>query len=271
MMPAAPNRPPTESWDDADAYDRYVGRWSRVIGADFLEWLDVPPGRRWLELGCGTGALSAAIVQRCRPSHLLGVDRSPAYVAAAAERVGGERVSFVVADVATLQLEHETFDCITSGLVLNFLRDPSAVLARVSGALARGGQLSAFVWDYAGHYQPMRHFWSAARAVRPDAERLDPAARFTLCREDELRELFASLGLADVEVRSIERVATFRRFDDYWDPITRGQGSVSELMARLTPDETMRLRDRLRDRLPIARDGAIKLVISALAVKGVRA
>lgn len=259
-----------ERWDDTNGYELYVGRWSRVISSQFIDWLDPQPGLKWLELGCGTGALTKQITERCSPSFLLAIDQSIDYLNVAKNNTGEDaHVSFLNADLNDYPLT-ERFDHIISGLVLNFIPGVRLLLENLIENLNSGGQLSAFVWDYGGHYQPMRHFWNAAAEILPAAESFDAGKKFELCTTENLKALLEGLGLKQVRAITIEQIATFKDFDDYWSPIATAQGSVTEFLSSLTVSQEDMLRENLRRRLPVALNGEIKLVISALAVKGTK-
>lgn len=258
-----------EQWDNTQGYDLYVGRWSKLISQDFVEWLNPKANLKWLEIGCGTGALTSIIVDKCSPAYLLAVDKSDSYLAKAKESIDSKNVSFSNVDLNTYPLNEE-FNHITSGLVLNFIPQIRELLLHLLNNLKSGGQLSAFVWDYGGHYQPMRHFWEAAKEVSQDAEKFDAGVKFDICTKGKLIQLFESLNLKEVQFTTMERIATFRNFDDYWLPIASAQGSVTEYISTLTESEKDSLKGCVKRRLPIAFNGEIKLIISALAVSGVR-
>jgi ubiquinone/menaquinone biosynthesis C-methylase UbiE len=258
-----------ERWDNAQGYEKYVGRWSRLISVDFVNWLDAELNQMWLEFGCGTGALTQAIAEKHAPSYLLALDKSETYLEQAKANVTGTNILFLKADLTSLSLQ-EKFDNITSGLVLNFIPHVEDALRSLVQNLKRGGQLSSFVWDYAGHYQPMRHFWDAAKEVNVIAKNYDTGTKFDICRDDNLIALFERAGLKNVTFTNLERIATFHHFDDYWLPIASAQGSVTEFISLLTVDEKEKLKQLLKQRLPIAHNGEIKLIINALAVKGTK-
>lgn len=258
-----------ERWDDTDGYEMYVGRWSKLISASFIDWLNPTSKLRWLEIGCGTGALTKTINEKCQPAYLLAVDKSDSYLKAARENVGSGNISFLSADLSSHPLSEE-FDHITSGLVLNFIPQVQEMLKGLMNNLKNGGQMSSFVWDYGGHYQPMRHFWEAAKEVAKGVEKYDAGIKFDLCKKENLTQLFKTIGLTDVQFTAIEHIATFRDFDDYWLPIASAQGSVTEFISTLTDAQKSDLKAIIKQRLPIAFNGEIKLIISALAVKGIK-
>lgn len=251
-------------WADGDAYELYVGRWSRLVARDFLRWVGAGPRLRWLDVGCGTGALSTAILDQYEPVEVVGVDWSEAHVAWTAAHVSDDRARFLVADAA--QLPDVTVDLVVSGLVLNFLPDAGAALQAMRDQ-APDGIVAAYVWDYAGRMDLMRHFWNAAGSLDPDAS-LDEAARFPICHPDRLRELWQDGGLTEVAVQAIDVPTVFRDFDDYWAPFLGGQGVAPAYVMSLDEERRQQLRDRLRAIVPVAEDGTVRLIARALAVRG---
>jgi SAM-dependent methyltransferase len=255
-------------WVSGAAYEPYVGRWSRLVAREFLAWLAVSPGSRWLDVGCGTGALSATILVVARPAAVTGIDASESYVAFASEQIRDPRAAFRVADAQALSFESATFDAAVSGLVLNFLPQPERGLAEMARVTRTGGTVAAYVWDYAGEMQLMRRFWEAAAALDPAAAELDEGRRFPLCRPEALERLFAQAGLADVAVRAVDVPTVFRGFDDYWSPFLGGQGPAPSYATSLPEERRAALRERLRASLPTAADGSIHLIARAWAVRG---
>jgi SAM-dependent methyltransferase len=259
-----------EVWSDGAAYELYVGRWSRLVAAELVERLDLPVGGRWLDVGCGTGALVEAVARLGAPAEVVGVDPSKGYVAHARERNADRRVGFEVADAAKLPFEDGSFDVAASGLVLNFLADPAEAAGEMVRVVRPGGTVAAYVWDYAGGMQLIRCLWDAAVALDPGAAQLDEGRRFPLCSPDALAELFGGAGLAEVETWAIEVPTVFSDFEDVWGPLLGGQGPAPGYVATLDEPARTRLRDRLRADLPIDPDGLIHLVARAWAVRGRR-
>jgi trans-aconitate methyltransferase len=255
----------TDVWASGDAYEPYIGRWSRRVARKFLQWLAVPSGRRWLDVGCGTGALTAAILASHAPSHVLAVDASPAYIDWARTHLADPRARFEIADAA--QLPVSAVDVAVSALVLNFVPDPAAVV-RAMGDAAAGGTVAAYVWDYAGRMELIRYFWDAAIALDASAAPLDEGVRFSLCRPDRLASLWTEAGFAGVDVRAIDVATVFADFEDYWTPFLGGQGPAPGYAMALDEDRRGALRDRVKARLPVAADGSISLVARAWAVRG---
>ncbi len=259
-----------DAWVSGHAYEQYVGRWSRLVAREFIAWLSRPPGKHWLDVGCGTGALSATILELASPEQVIGVDPSEAYIAHARQQVVDSRAQFDVGDAQALPYEDNAFDAVVSGLALNFVPDPHRAVAEMARVATTTGTVAVYVWDYAGEMQFMRHFWDAAVALDPAASNRDEGRRFPICQPQPLSQLFQDAGLRDVEVRAIDVPTVFQDFDDYWSPFLGGQGPAPGYTMSL--DETRRtaLRDRIKGALPIAPDGSISLVARAWAVRGVR-
>lgn len=261
---------PKDSWSSANEYELYVGRWSRFVAREFLKWLAIPAGSQWLDVGCGTGVLSQVILQFADPAKVEGIDRSESFIGFAKEHVQDRRVQFEVGEAETLMADSGTFDAAVSGLVLNFISQPDRAVAEMRRVTRSGGVVAAYVWDYAGGMQMMRHFWDAAIALDPNASELDQGRRFPMCHPNALSQLFESAGLHDVEVRPIEVATVFRDFDDYWSPFLGGQGPAPSYLMSLNDEHRAALRERIRTGLPLVPDGSISLVARTWAVRGVR-
>lgn len=257
----------SDAWERGSPYEQYVGRWSRQIAPTFLSWLSVPAGRRWLDVGCGTGALCAAIVDRCSPSSVAGVEPSAGFLEAANDNLAG-RVTLHQGSATAIPLGDASVDVVVSGLVLNFIADQRAALLEMARVSASGGTIAAYVWDYAAKMDMMRNFWDAAVELDPAAATLDEGVRFPLCRPEALEDLFAGIGLRDVETTAIDIPTPFASFDDYWRPFLGGQGPAPAYAMSLDETARVRLGDRLRERLPIAADGSISLTARAWAARG---
>jgi SAM-dependent methyltransferase len=256
-----------ERWSSGEQYEPYVGRWSRLVAAEFVNWLDQPAGLRWLDVGCGTGALSSTILATTAPSGLLALDPSAEFLGHArsklAERADGV-ARFEVGNAE--ELVDETFDVVVSGLVLNFVPDRDRALRRMREV---GGVVAAYVWDYADGMQLMKYFWDVAAEVDPEHRHLHEGDRFPFCRPDALEDMFAAAGFDGVASREIVVPTVFRDFDDYWSPFLGGQGAAPAYVSTLTDEVRSRLRDAVRERLPIEADGTIPLAARAWAIRGV--
>jgi SAM-dependent methyltransferase len=260
--------PRSDKWESGELYEPYVGRWSRRVARGFLGWLGQAPGGDWLDVGCGTGALTETVLVLSDPRAVTGVDPSAGYIDFAKAHVRDERVQFKVADALTMLIDTASFDAVVSGLVLNFVPDPRKATAEMRRVVRSGGVVAAYVWDYARKMELMRYFWDAAVELNPKAADLDEGRRFQICKPDRLEALFRAAGLREVETTAIDVPTVFSDFDDYWSPFLGGQAPAPGYNMSLTEAERAALRELLHRRLPIRPDGSIHLVARAWAVKG---
>lgn len=261
---------PTDTWAAGQAYEPFIGRWSRLVAAEFLPWLDVPPGAGWADVGCGTGAVAAQVLAHAVPRSVIGIDPAPGFVTHARERAADPRASWVVGDAQALPVPDAAVDAAIAALVLNFVPDPARAVREMARITRPGGTVAAYVWDYAEGMQLLRHFWDAAASLDPAAAALDEAVRFPLCRQGGLAAVFDDAGLTAVTDRPIEVPTRFSDFDDYWTPFLGGQGPAPTYCATLSAERLDRLRRLLQSTLPVAADGTISLLARAWAVRGRR-
>jgi SAM-dependent methyltransferase len=230
----------------------------------------MPTGCRWLDVGCGTGALAESILALAAPREVVGVDPSPAYVAFARDRVNDPRGRFEVGDAQAIREASASFDAVVSGLVLNFVPEPEKALSEMVRVTRPGRTVAAYVWDYAEGMELMRHFWDAAGALDPRAQELDEGRRFPLCKPEPLTDLFQTAGLEMVEVRAVDVPTVFRDFDDYWSPFLGGQAPAPGYAMSLSVERRAALRERIRASLPTNSRGEHHLIARAWAIRGVR-
>ncbi|GAO03715.1 class I SAM-dependent methyltransferase [Anaeromyxobacter sp. PSR-1] len=257
-------------WDVGAGYEAYIGRWSRLVAREVVAWLGAGPHGRWLDAGCGTGALGDAIAAQAAPAVVVGLDRSLGFVAHARGRTGGAGRAFVAADAQVLPVRDGAFDAVVSALVLNFVAEPARMVAELARAARPGAPVALYVWDYADGMEYIRRFWDAARALDPAAAALDEAVRFPICAPGPLSALLEGAGLADVEVRAVEVPTSFRDFAECWAPFLAGQGPAPAYAMSLPEDRRAALRDAFRAALPVAPDGTIPLRARAWAARGRR-
>ena len=257
-----------EHWSAGDLYEPYVGRWSRKVAVGFLAWLQEPAHMRWLDVGCGTGALTQAILRVAQPASVLAIDASPAFVDFARALTPEDRARYEVGDAQSLSLAAGSVDVVVSGLMLHFVPEPDKALAEMARVVRPGGCVAAYVWDYAEGMELMRYFWDAATRLDPAALTLDEGRRFPMCRPEPLTALFEHAGLAHVDVHALDVPTPFRDFDDYWSPFLGGQGPAPGYAMSLAADDRVRLREMLREALPHGKDGRIGLHARAWAVRG---
>jgi SAM-dependent methyltransferase len=257
----------TDSWQSGIAYERFMGRWSSLLGRKFLGWFAAGPGRSWLDVGCGTGSLTRLILETQGPKDIIGIDPSSQFLSHAQASITDPSVSFKVGQAQSLELDSGSMDAVVSGLVLNFVPQPEAAILEMKRVTKPGGRIGAFVWDYAEGMQMLRYFWDAAAALDPKAAELDEGVRFPLCREGRLESLARMAGLKQVEAAPIEIETVFKDFDDYWGPFLGGAGPGSAYVMSLDQDARQKLEDQLRRRLPANGNGSISLSARAWAVK----
>jgi SAM-dependent methyltransferase len=255
----------------------------------------VPPGRSWLDVGCGTGALTAATLGT-GPARVTGIDRSTGFLTEARSRTGpagtaagpgnggppgggppgggpaGGRsgAGFAAGDARALPVRDGRFEVVVSGLALNFVPEPERAVAEFARVTAPGGTAAAYVWDYGDGMEMMRHFWDAAAILDPGSVAFDEGRRFTMCAPGPLAELWAGAGFGAVETRAIDVPTVFTGFADFWQPFLGGQGSAPGYVASLPDRRRTALRDLLLARLPTGPDGTVRLTARAWAVQGKR-
>jgi SAM-dependent methyltransferase len=233
---------------DADAYDRFMGRYSRLLAPQLAELAGVRNGGRGgqhvLDVGCGPGALTAELVARLGPGAVSAVDPSASFVAATRRRHPG--VGVTVASAQALPFEDATFDVTLAQLVLPFIPDPAAGLREMRRVTREGGTVAACVWDHAGGRTPMAVFWAAARDLDPGA--YDEAGQIG-ATEGQLEELLAAAGLRDVVGSTLHARVAHRSFEAWWETFTLGIGPPGAYVAGLDPDARDALRERCRQRL----------------------
>lgn len=260
-----------DSWKAGNNYDAYMGRWSRQAARRFVDWLDVPEGRDWLDVGCGTGSLSVAILERANPQDVIGIDASDGFVHHATHTVDDHRATFRQGDAQALTLPDASRDAVVSGLVLNFVPDRRAMLSEMTRVAKPGGMCGFFVWDYpGGGVEFIDAFWRAASAMDPGSLELAEGRRFSDCTEDALSALASEVWGVPVEATALDVPTRFRDFEDFWTPFTLGAGPAPGYCVSLASERRERLREKLERDLGRGVDGSIDLSARALAVKAIR-
>lgn len=258
-----------DKWNQGDPYEYFMGRWSQLMAPEFLDWLDLPTQLSYLEIGCGTGALSEAIHTATNPKQFYGIDPSQGFIDKAKQRVPG-KAKFRVGEVSALPFENDAFDVLVSGLALNFFPDLQGALKEMLRVTKPKGTLAAYVWDYAGRMDFLRYFWDAVAQLDPQSAHLDEGIRFPICDAARLKKTFQDAGLSEVEVTSLDIATVFRDFEDYWNPFLGKQGPAPSYLASLPQQQQEKIKNYIHDKLPIAADGSITLLCRAIAVKGTR-
>jgi SAM-dependent methyltransferase len=251
-------------FNDGAAYERYMGKWSQLAGEAFLDWVAPESGLRWLDVGCGNGAFTEMLVERCAPATVQGIDPSEGQLAFARARPAGRVAQFRQGDAMALPFPDDAFDAAVMPLVIFFVPDPAKGVAEMARVVRPGGLVTAYAWDIAGGGLPYEALLGEMRGMgiavpvppSPDASRMDA-----------MHDLWNRAGLEGVEAREITVQRTFADFDDYWTTILGGP-SVGPKLAAMTSEEIALLKERMRARLPADAAGRITYGARANAIQG---
>jgi SAM-dependent methyltransferase len=256
-------------FSEAEAYERFMGRWSRRLAPPFLNFAGLKDGDRVLDVGSGTGALALVVLEDAPASRVVGIDLSPAYVAHARTRLGGGHATFEQGDAQRLRFPDGSFDAAFALLVVNFIPDRVAAVREMARVTRPGGVVAAAVWDYGDGMEMLRAFWDEAVALDPASEPRDER-NMPACRPGELAALWRAQGLLDVQEKPLVIPMTFSSFEDFWSPFREGQGPAGAHVVSLSPGARRDLEQRLRRRLlGSGGDRPIALNARAWAVRGV--
>jgi SAM-dependent methyltransferase len=256
-----------DRWTSGYHYDQWMGRWSRLLAHEFLNWLHLPTGLCWLDVCCGSGVITEAIVERNAPAKIVAIDASPEQINFARQHRAHPNVVFQIGDAMALPFPDASFDVAVCGLGLNYIPNPLLGLAELVRVLRSGGTIAAYVWDYAQGARFLREFWDAAIAVDRQAATFDQARRFPMCTPEDLQSLFERAGLKPASLHALEIVTRFPTFEDYWAPLLTGQGSAPNFIATRDQPTRAAIRERLRAALPGDSQGVIELPARAWAIR----
>lgn len=251
-------------FDDGAAYERYMGEWSRLAGETFLDWLAPESGLRWLDVGCGNGAFTEMLVERCAPASVRGIDPSEGQLVYARTRPAARVAQFLRGDAMALPFPDDAFDAAVMPLVIFFVPDPARGVAEMARVVCPGGAVTAYAWDMEGGGFPYAALQAEMRGLGVEVP-MPPSPDAS--RADAMRDLWAGAGLESVETREIVVRRTFADFEDYWATIFGGP-SVGPRLASMAPEELALLKERMRARLPPDAAGRITYGARANAVKG---
>lgn len=258
-----------DTWSASAHYEHYMGRWSREIADQFLRWLDPRPQLDWLELGCGTGALSSATLRLCSPRSTMITDFSDDFLKHTEHQISDPRAKFEIADAQALPFPAAQFDVAVSGLTLNFIPDRALALTEMQRVTKPGGTIAFYVWDYPGGGMGfIDAFWSAVAEVTPAASDLDEASRFPFCTPDGLTALCKDAGLQDVQTTTLETETVFPDFEAFWHPFTLGTGPAPGYCSTLSEADLAALKHVLER--TVGQEGPIRLPARAWAVTASR-
>ncbi|MGD9921960.1 MAG: class I SAM-dependent methyltransferase [Pseudorhodoplanes sp.] len=250
---------------DGEAYEQVMGRWSRMVGERFLDWLDVPTGMRWVDIGCGNGAFTELIVARCAPSSIFGFDPSSGQIAFARTRPGAQQADYQVAGAEALPLADDSADAAVMALVISFVTNPAKAIAEMARVTRPGGWVATYMWDLERDGVPTFHIHAAAKSLGISTGSLPNTV---VARQEVMRDLWQTAGLVSVETMVIRIPVRHESFEDYWAIQSLPVGPAGRLIQTMSPDQTEQLRTRLREIMPIAADGSIAFEAVANAIKG---
>jgi ubiquinone/menaquinone biosynthesis C-methylase UbiE len=250
--------------DGAD-YERMMGRWSRVAGERFLDWLALPGGLRCLDVGCGNGAFTEVLVARCAPAMVMGLDPSEEQIAYARQRPGAKLAEFRVGDALALPFGDRSFDAALMALAISFVPDPAKAVAEMVRVVRPDGWIATYMWDIPGGGVPVSPLYAALRSVG-SSPGTQPHPEASL--REAMQELWQKAGLQSIETRVIRIPIVFADFDDCWESTTVPIGPQGKVIAAMSPSAREQLRARLREQLPIGADGRVAYEAFANAVKG---
>jgi ubiquinone/menaquinone biosynthesis C-methylase UbiE len=255
----------TSFFTDGEAYERMMGRWSRAVGEKFLDWLALAPGLHLLDAGCGTGAFTELLLERCAPREVSAVDPADDQIAFAKTKPAAKRVKFQIGDAQALPFGSGEFDAATMALVITFIPDPQKAVSEMARVVKPGGTLGTYMWDFLGKrftQQPLR------QAIEATGYAVPPAPGHANATLESLERFFRTAGLDSVETRPIDIEVSFGDFDEYWSSQTALANTVVQHIRKMTPAEVERLKAYLQEHLPRDRDGRIAYSARANAVKG---
>jgi SAM-dependent methyltransferase len=256
-----------ELYPDGEAYERLMGRWSRLAGEAFLEWLDVPKGLRWVDVGCGNGAFTEVLISRCAPAAVAAIDPSSGQLAYARARPGTKLAQFQRGDAQQLPFGDSTYDVAVMALVISFVPEPLKAVTDMARVVRAGGWIATYMWDRPGGGTPLEPIYVAAKSLGMDPP---PPPGVEISRVLAMRDLWEKAGLTAIETRVIRIPVVFSDFDDFWDSTIVPVGPLGKFLQELSPCARERLRARLREQLPVSCDGRIAYEAFANAVKGRR-
>lgn len=259
---SAPSPP---KFSDGEAYEKMMGRWSRMAGEKFLDWLTPPSGLRWLDVGCGNGAFTELLVDRTSPKFVEGIDPSEGLLARANQRIHRNKANFSIGDAASLPYQENQFDAAVMALVINFLPEPLKAVKEMIRVVKSGGMISTYIWDISGGGFTMEPIRKALNEM--DVAAPVPGAEIT--KMDNLTRTWEDAGLNQIQGKRIDIVLVYDDFEDFWLANTSIPNSVANAIARLPTNDIEILKEKLRSSLSIDDAGRVSYRAFANAVRGV--
>jgi ubiquinone/menaquinone biosynthesis C-methylase UbiE len=252
------------SFEDGEAYEQFMGRWSRELGKAFLAWLQPPERAHWLDVGCGTGIFTDLIADTCAPASVIGVDPSQSQISRAHTCVASGKAEFRLADAQRLPLPDKAFDVVASALVINFVPDKARAMSEMRRVARPGGLIAACIWDFAAELSPSGPLRRAMRRIGIEAP---PVPGTDTSRSAVLAELFRNAGLTELRSNSFEVVVSFPDFEDFWRSQTAHHAPTTQLIQAMSQRDKLTLMEAVRDSLKPLGAG-VGYSASAIAVRG---
>lgn len=253
-----------QMFSDGKTYERMMGRWSKLAGRIFLDWLDAPKGLHWVEVGCGNGAFTEELIARTAPRAVDSIDPSEGQLAFARTRPAAKLAQFRPGQAQALPFPDDSFDAAAMALVITFVPDPAKAVAEMARVVRPDGIVATYMWDIAGGGLPLAPVGRALKTLGKEYARVSDTA----ARRDTMQALWQGAGMQAVETRVIPITVTFASFDDFCDSNLVPVGPAGQVIAKLNRTELDELKANLRTQLPIAPDGSIAYDAFANAVKG---
>ena len=252
------------SFDDSAAYERFMGSWSRAVGPIFLDWLELAPSARWLEVGCGTGVFTELVLDTCSPETVVAVDSAQAQIDHACRQPLAERASFRVADAQALPFADSTFDIVVSALVINFIPDRPRALSEMRRVSRAGGMVAGYVWDLAAGRGPS---WPMRAGMRKFGMRVPDIPGTQTSTLGALTALFQQAGFEELATRCIDVTNSFTDFDSFWQAQTPSYSPATKMIAAMPDADRQKLMETVRAGLPLSTEGKIQYSARANAIK----
>jgi ubiquinone/menaquinone biosynthesis C-methylase UbiE len=253
-----------QMFSDGKTYERMMGRWSKRVGVQFLDWLAAPKGLHWVEVGCGNGAFTEELIAHTAPAAVSAIDPSDGQLAFARTREAAKLAQFRLADAQALPFPDNSFDAAAMALVITFIPDPAKAVAEMARVVRPGGGVATYMWDTLGGGVPLKPIEAALKSMGKDYARASSAAS----KRETMQALWQDAGLQGVETTVIRIQVAFANFDDFCESSVVPIGPAGQVISKMSPAEMEQLKARLREQLPIAADGSIAYEAFANAVKG---
>jgi ubiquinone/menaquinone biosynthesis C-methylase UbiE len=253
-----------QMFSDGKTYERMMGRWSKRVGVQFLDWLAAPKGLHWVEVGCGNGAFTEELIAHTAPAAVSAIDPSEGQLAFARTREAAKLAQFRLADAQALPFPDNSFDAAAMALVITFIPDPAKAVAEMARVVRPGGAVATYMWDTLGGGVPLKPIEAALKSMGKDYARASSAAS----KRETMQALWQDAGLQGVETTVIRIQVAFANFDDFCESSVVPIGPAGQVISKMSPAEMEQLKARLREQLPIAADGSIAYEAFANAVKG---